>query len=328
LGLAGVTQSAVCAAQESGDFYHGKTLRILVGTAVGGDYDTQARLLSRHIGRHIPGEPVVIVENMTGAGGMNMANYLYARAPKDGTTIAVLPNNFAAVQWAGGKGVQFDVARFGWLGALTQETETMVAWHTSGVKTLEDAKRHEVIAGATGRGAITYTFPAMLNTLIGTKFKIVTGYTGGSDINLAMERGEVVARINSWTSWKATKPEWVKNHWINVLVQVGRRHPDLKDVPSLEPMAKTPEDRQLMELVNLGNDLGRPFAAPPGLPADRLKLLREAFRETASDPKLIAEAEGMRMELSPSTGEEMQEKIVQVLKTPKALLPRAKLFLE
>jgi tripartite-type tricarboxylate transporter receptor subunit TctC len=328
LSLAGIAPISVCGAQDAADFYRGRTMRILVGTAVGGDYDTQARLISRHIGRHVPGEPSVIVENMTGAGGMNMANYLFSLAPKDGTTIAVLPNNFPALQWAGGRGIQFDVAQFGWLGGLTTETETMVAWHASGVKTLDDVKRQEVIAGATGRGAITYTFPAMMNTLLGTKFKIVTGYTGGSDVNLAMERGEVVARINSWTSWKATKPEWVQNGWINVLVQAGRRHPDLANVPSLEPMARSPEDRQLMEVVNLGNQLGRPLATPPGVPAERLKVLREAFRKTSADPKLVAEAASMRMELSPSTGEEMQEKIGRVLNTPKELVARAKDFLE
>ncbi len=313
---------------QDAEFYRGKTLRILVGTAVGGDYDTQARLVSRHIARHIPGEPAVIVENMTGAGGMNMANYLFNLAAKDGTYVGVMPNNFPALQWSGGRGIQFDVAKFGWLGALTQETETMVAWHTSGIKTIADVQQKEVIAGATGRGAITYTFPAMLNALIGTKFKIVTGYAGGSDVNLAMERGEVVARLNSWTSWKATKPEWVQNGWINVLIQAGRRHPDLANVPSLEPMAKTPDDRQLMELINLGNELGRPFASPPGIPQERLKVLRDAFKAVSKDPKLLAEAATMRMELDPMDGEEMQRKIDGVLKTPKELLPRAKDFLE
>jgi tripartite-type tricarboxylate transporter receptor subunit TctC len=326
---ASVFAFAACTAQaQEQAFYKGKTIRILVGTASGGDYDTQARLMSRHMSRHIPGQPPIIVENMTGAGGLNMVNFLYRLAPKDGTSLGVIPNNFPAQQWAGGAGIQFDLVRFNWIGGLTKETSTMVAWAASGVRTLEDAMSREVIAGATSRGAITYAFPAMLNTLVGTRFKIVLGYTGGSEVNVAMERGEVVARLNSWSSWKATKPEWIKNGLINVLVQAGPRHPDLANVPSLEDMAKNEADRKIMEIALIGNKLGRPLAAPPETPGDRVGTLRDALRSLVADPMFLTEAKKLNMELDPMFGEEMQREIESVMKVSKAYLPRAREFLE
>jgi tripartite-type tricarboxylate transporter receptor subunit TctC len=315
-------------AQEQASFYKGKAIRTLVGTATGGDYDTQARLVARHLGRHIPGQPTIIVENMTGAGGLNMVNYLYRLAARDGTYTGVVPNNFPAQQWAGGGGIQFDVVQFNWIGTLTKETSTMVAWAASGVRTLEDAMKREVIAGATSRGAITYSFPAMLNTLVGTRFKIVLGYTGGSEVNVAMERGEVVARLNSWSSWKATKPDWIRDGLINVLVQAGPRHPDLAHVPSLEDMAKNEADRKIMEIALIGNKLGRPLAAPPGTPPERVAILRDAFRALTSDAQFLAETKRLNMELDPMFGEEMQSEINLVMKVSREYLPRAREFLE
>ncbi len=324
-----VIASVACAAHaQEQAFYKGKTIRILVGTASGGDYDTQARLMSRHLPRQIPGQPPVIVENMTGAGGMNMVNFLYRLAPKDGTYLGVVPNNFPAQQWAGGGGIQFDVVRFKWIGGLTKETSTMVAWAASGIRTLEDAMSREVVAGATSRGAITYSFPAMLNTLVGTRFKIVLGYTGGSEVNVAMERGEVAARLNSWSSWRATKPDWIKNGLINVLVQAGPRHPDLANVPSLEDMAKSDADRKIMDIALIGNKLGRPVAAPPETPDDRVSTLRDALRLLVKDPLFLAEAKKLNMELDPTFGEQMQREIEAVMKVSKDYLPRAREFLE
>jgi tripartite-type tricarboxylate transporter receptor subunit TctC len=229
-----LTLAGAAVAQPAADFYRGKTVRVLIGVGVGGDYDVQGRFLARHIGRHIPGTPSVVAENMTGAGGLKMTNWLYEVAPKDGTVFGIIANNFPALQAAGGAGVQFEAAKFQWLGAMTRETNTMVVWHTAGVKTVDDVRRIEVAAGASGRGAITYTFPAMMNELLGTKFKIVTGYAGGNEINLAMERGEVAARINSWSSWKATRPDWVRDGKIVIIAQGGRRSPELPNVPSVE----------------------------------------------------------------------------------------------
>ena len=320
--------AASASAQSSGDFYRGKTVHILIGVAVGGDYDVQGRFLSRHIGRHIPGIPTVLPENMTGAGGLKMTNYLYEIAPKDGTYIGIIPNNFPALQASGGQGVQFDSAKFQWLGAMTRETNTMVVWHTTGVKTVEDMRRTEVAAGASGRGAITYTFPAMMNELLGTKFKIVTGYAGGNEINLAMERGEVGARINSWTSWKVTRPDWLRDKKIIIIAQGGRRSPELADIPSVEDLARNDDDRQVIQMLMSGSSLGRPFAMPPGVQTQQVAVLRTAFTAMMKDPVVLAEAAAAKMELDPLSGEEMQAMIEALLKTPQAIAERAREFLQ
>ncbi|MGE5540316.1 MAG: Bug family tripartite tricarboxylate transporter substrate binding protein [Gemmatimonas sp.] len=315
-------------AQTSAEFYRGKTLRVMIGVAVGGDYDVQARFLARHIGRHIPGAPSVVAENMTGAGGLKMTNWLYEVAPKDGTVFGIIANNFPALQAAGGAGVQFDAAKFQWLGAMTRETNAMTVWHTAGVRSVEDARRIEVAAGASGRGAITYTFPAMMNEFLGTKFRIVTGYAGGNEINLAMERGEVAARINSWSSWKATRPEWLRDGKIVVIAQGGRRSPELPEVPSVEDLAKNDGDRQVIEMLMSGASLGRPFAAPPGVPVERIAALRAAFSAMVEDPAVKAEAAATKLELDPLSGEQMQAMIEKLLAADPEVAARARTFLQ
>src|SRR5215813_2294808 len=223
-------------AQSVAEFYRNKTINVLIGVGVGGEYDLQARLVARHIGKHIPGNPIVVPQNMTGAGGIKMANYLFAHAARDGTNIAMLGNNFPATQAVGGQGVQFDAVKFLWLGTIAPVVETMAVWHTAGVKSVADLRTREIIAGATGRGAITYIYPSMMNEFLGTRFKIVTGYQGGNQINLAMERGEVQARNNTWSSWKATKADWLRDKKIFVIAQAGPRAADL-DAPSVEDAA-------------------------------------------------------------------------------------------
>ena len=313
-------------AEPIADFYRGKTVNVLIGVGVGGEYDIQARLVARHIGKHIPGNPTVVPQNMTGAGGLKMINYLYTVAPRDGTNIGMIQNAFPALQAAGLPGVQFDAGLMQWLGTIAAVNETMAVWHTAGVKSIEDARKREVIAGASGRGAITYTYPAMLNELLGTKFKIVTGYPGGNQINLAMERGEVDARNNTWSSWKATKAAWLAEKKIAVIAQAGPRAADL-DAPSVEQLARTPEDRQLIELVVSGTQLGRPFATNPA-PPERVAALRAAFAATMKDPEFLAEAAKLGFEVEPVLGEPMQRTVEKVLATPKAIAARAKELLE
>jgi len=179
------------------DFYRGKVLNVYIGVGVGGEYDIQARLVARHIGKHIPGSPTVVPQNMTGAGGLRMINYLYNVAPKDGLNVGMIANAFPAMQAAGIPGVQFDAGKMQWLGSIAPGVETMAVWGTTGVKSIDDARKREVVAGASARGAITFIYPQMMNEFLGTRFKIVTGYTGGNQINLAMERGEVEARNNT-----------------------------------------------------------------------------------------------------------------------------------
>jgi tripartite-type tricarboxylate transporter receptor subunit TctC len=309
------------------DFYRGKTVNVLIGVGVGGEYDLQARLVARHIGKHIPGNPTVVPQNMTGAGGLKMANYLYNVAAQDGTYIGMIANSLPALQVVGLPGLQFDAVKFNWLGTIAPTVETMAVWHTTGIKTIDDVRKRETIAGASGKGAITYTLPAMMNEVLGTKFKIVTGYTGGNQINLAMERGEVEARNNTWSSWKATKKNWLDDKKITIIVQAGPKAADL-DAPSVEDLAKTPEEKQLVELIVSGTQLGRPLATTPNVPADRLAALRAAFVATMKDPEFQAEAAKLNFEVNPVDGVAMQKVVGKILSTPKAIGQRAKPLLQ
>jgi tripartite-type tricarboxylate transporter receptor subunit TctC len=327
LALTGALTPAAAETQSIAEFYRGKTIQMLIGVGVGGEYDLQARLIARHIGKHIPGNPNVVPQNMTGGGGLRMANYLFALAARDGTYIGMMANNFPAIQAAGGQGVQFDAGQFRWLGTIAPTVETMALWHTTGAKSLDDVREREVVAGASGRGAITYNFPAMMNELLGTKFKIVTGYAGGNEINLAMERGEVQARNNTWSSWKATKPAWLTEKKIVIIAQAGPRASDL-DAPSVEQLARNPDERQLIELVVSGTQLGRPLATTPGVPEERMKALRAAFDATMKDAEFLADAAKLNFEVAPVGGEALQRVVEKVLSTPPPLAARAKHLLE
>jgi tripartite-type tricarboxylate transporter receptor subunit TctC len=308
------------------DFYRGKTVNVYIGVGVGGEYDIQARLVARHIGKHMPGNPTVVPQNMTGAGGLRMINYLYNVSPKDGASIGMIANAFPAMQAAGIAGVQFDAAKMQWLGSIAPAVETMAVWHTTGVKNIDDARQREVIAGASARGAITFIYPAMMNEFLGTKFKIVTGYPGGNQINLAMERGEVEARNNTWSSWKATKADWLRDKKIAVIAQAGPRAPDL-DAPSVEDAARTPEERLLIELVVSGTQLGRPMATNAA-PPERVTALRTAFAATMKDPEFLAEAQKLGFEVDPVLGDKMQKIVEKVLATPKDVAAKAKGLME
>jgi tripartite-type tricarboxylate transporter receptor subunit TctC len=318
--------SAAVQAQTAAEFYRGKTVNIYIGVGVGGEYDIQARLVARHIGKHVPGNPTVVPQNMTGAGGLRMINYLYNVAAKDGTNIGMIANAFPAMQAVGIQGVQFDAAQMQWLGSIAPGVETMAVWHTAGVRNIDDARKKEVVAGASARGAITYIYPAMMNEFLGTRFKIVTGYPGGNQINLAMERGEVEARNNTWSSWKATKADWVREKKVFVIAQAGPRAPDL-DAPSVEDAARTPEERQLIELIVSGTQLGRPMATNAA-PADRVAALRAAYAATMKDPEFLAEATQLGFEVDPVLGEKMQKIVEKVLATPKDVAAKAKGLLE
>ena len=322
--LAGV---ATAQADAVADFYRGKTVNVLIGVGAGGEYDIQARLVARHIGKHIPGNPTLVAQNMTGAGGLKMTNYLYNVAPRDGTFIGMIANAFPALQAVGVAGVQFDAGKMNWLGTIAPVVETMAVWHTTAIKSIDDLRKRETVAGASARGAITYFYPAMMNELLGTKFKIVTGYPGGNAINLAMERGEVEARNNTWSSWKATKAGWLKDKKITVIVQAGPRAPDL-DVPSVEDLAHSPQERQLIELVVSGTQFGRPLATNAGVPTERVAALRAAYAATMKDPEFLAEAAKLNFEVNPVLGERMQQVVAKVLATPKPIAARAKRLLE
>jgi tripartite-type tricarboxylate transporter receptor subunit TctC len=245
-------------AQSAADFYKGKTVNLLIGVGVGGEYDLHARLTGRFLGRHLPGNPTIVPQNMVGAGGVKMANYLYTVAAKDGTNLGMMSNTLPMLQATEAPGLQLDAAKFNWIGSISPTVETMAIWHSAGIKTVEDARKSEIIIGATGKGAITYTFPVAMNELLGTKFKMVVGYDGGTAINLAMERGEVQGRDNTWSSWKVTKADWLRDKKIVVIAYAGPKPKDLDGVPSLSELAKNDDDRKVLDLINSGTEFGRP----------------------------------------------------------------------
>ena len=289
----------VASAQNVEDFYRGKTINALVGVSPGGEYDFQLRLVARHLGKHIPGHPNIVAQNMTGATGMVMANYLFRVAPKDGTYIGLIQNGLPTSQAVGMEGVQFDAPKFNWLGSVAPSAETLVTWKSVPVKSIDDAKREEAIIGSVGSSGITLSFPVMINDLLGTKFKMVMGYTGSGALDLAMQRGEVQGRASSWSSLKASKPEWVTNKEVNVLVHSGPKAPDLKDVPALDDLVTNPEDRQVVDIVTAGDRLGHPFATSPGVPPERVAALRKAFQDMLADADFRKEAAAIRKEIDP-----------------------------
>jgi tripartite-type tricarboxylate transporter receptor subunit TctC len=323
----------VCAApplraDEIADFYKGKTINLLIGVGVGGEYDTNARLTGRHIGKHIPDHPNVVAQNMIGASGVKMANHLFLQAPKDGTYLGALSNNLPQRQVMGDKGVHFDASQFGWIGSISPTVLTLVTWHTTGIKTLADTKRRDVVIGTSSRGSIHYILCAVLQDFTGARLKMVTGYKSGSAMNLAVERGEIDGRVNTWSSVKVTKPDWISEHKIFVLMQTGAKARDLPNVPSLEDLARNDEERQLVQLLGSAEQLGRPLVTTPGVPAARLAALRKAFDETMTDPAFLEDAKKGHVEVDPVTGRELQDIVAKVMKTPPAVLARAKSFLE
>jgi tripartite-type tricarboxylate transporter receptor subunit TctC len=303
-------------AQEN--FFAGKTIRIIVGTGSGGGYDGAARLTARYLGKYIPGNPGFVVENMPGASGIKATNYLYAAAPKDGTVIATVNNSMPVYQAIGQEGVRFRAEDLNWLGSLLQTATTVSIWHTAGVKTVDDAKRKEVIIGATGAAGTKAAYPQLLNNTIGTKFKIVTGYEGGNTLRLAMERGEVQGDGSArWSSWKSTKPDWVKDNKIAAIVQIGlKKDDDLPNVPLLTELAQNDEQRKMFEFISQPIAMQQPFVGPPGIPADRVILLRRGFDAMTRDPDFRKEVEKLDLDLDPVSGEEVQKIVRAIVGTP------------
>ena len=327
-GFAMVLTATAAQAQTPADFFKGKTVNLLIGVSPGGEYDVQARLIARYLGKHIPGNPTVVAQNMIGAGGLTEANYLYNVAPKDGTFIGMIQNGLPIMQAVGLPGPQFDSAKFNWLGSIAATVETLAVWHTAGIKTIDEARRTEVIIGAVGKGGITDTFPRMINEFAGTKFKIVVGSPGGNDVNLAMERGEVAGRNNTWSSWKVTKKKWLDDKQITVLAYEGPRPKDIGNVPSVQDLASNETDKLAIRLISAGTLFGRPLTAPPGIPADRLEALRKAFLDTMKDPEFVKEADASNIEIDPVPGVQMQKIAEELIASPKVVKDRARPLIE
>jgi tripartite-type tricarboxylate transporter receptor subunit TctC len=320
--LACVGATAATAQQSVEEFYRGKTLDMIIGYSGGGTYDLYARLVARHLGNYIPGRPTIVPRNMPGAGSRTAMNYVYNVAPKDGTVLATGDQSLSVAQAMGDKRLTVDTTKFIYIGNPASENNTTAVWHTSGVKTIEDAKAKEITMGATGSGTSAH-YPKAMNALLGTKFKIILGYPGGNDINLAMERGEVDGRgSNSWLSWKATRPQWLAEKKINILVQIGlKKAPDL-DAPLLMDLAKNEDDRAVLRLLSVSPEIGRPIFTTPGVPPERVKALRDAFDRMVKDPAFIAQAKKEHFEIDPVAGEEMQKIVADVVATPKPIAER------
>jgi tripartite-type tricarboxylate transporter receptor subunit TctC len=316
-------------AQSTADFYKGRKVELYTGYSVGGAYDLYARTLARHLGRHIPGNPTIVPKNLEGAGSLRLANWLYNVGAKDGAVLATIGRGTAFDPLLGSKGAQFQADKFTWIGSANNEVSVCVAWKTSGITRFEDLFDKELIVGGTGQAADTDQFPRILNGVLGTRLKIVTGYPGGNDVTLAMERGEVKGRCGwSWSSVVSTHKRWIEDGSITVLVQLSlNKHPNLAGIPLVMDFVKTDEQRQIFKLIFARQVMGRPFLAPPGVPKDRAEALREAFARTMLDPEFLADAEKMQLEITPVTGDETEKLVAELYQTPKAIAAKAAEFI-
>ena len=303
---------------------------VVIGYPPGAIYDVYGRLVSRHIGKHLPGNPAVVVQNMPGAGSLRSANFLYGVAPKDGSTIGLFARGIAMQPLFDSQGIQFDAQKYNWIGSTSTEVSVVIASSASPFKTIEDAQQREMVVSASGSGADSAIFPALLNGVIGTKFKIVTGYPGNADMLLAVERGEAHGNAGtSWISLVSIKPDWIRDKKVHVLVQLAtKKHADLGHVPLALDLAKSDSDRKVLELIFSRLAMAYPFVAPPGIPPERVQILRQAFDATMKDPEFLAEAKRQNLDIDPVTGDEIATLIRQVYASPADVIARAKAVLE
>jgi tripartite-type tricarboxylate transporter receptor subunit TctC len=298
-------------AQPDSDF-KGKTVTVYIGFGSGGGYDQYARLFARHVGRHIPGNPTIVPSNMLGANGIVAANYLYTSAARDGTAIGFLYQAIAQDQVLLQTNVQYDATKFNWIGRITSTAEIMYTWHRAPVQKVADLATRETVFGVAGPLIITYT--RLLNSSIGARFKIVRGYKSTAEIHIAMERGEVEGAYSSLSTVRSGWNQWLTDKQINILVQmVPERHPDLADVPTIVELGKTAEDRAVMSFFAASGAVGRSIVAPPGVPPDRLEILRTAFHATMRDPQFLAEARQMKLDVEPLPGGELAKLAARVV---------------
>src|SRR5436190_1159180 len=321
LAVLTLVPGSLCHAQAPAEFYKGRSIDLHIGTSVGGGYDAYGRMLARHMSKHMPGNPTIVPKNMEGGGGMRLANFLFNAAPKDGTTFAIFNRGTAFDPLLGSRAPQFEATRFNWVGSTNDEVSICATWHTTGVTTLAQLTTKELVVGATGPTGDTWQFPKIANGVLGTKFKIISGYPGGNDVDLAMERGEVQGRCGwSWTSVKATHRPWLDRKLINIVFQMGlSKHPDLPDVPLVMDFAQNDEERAIFKLMFARQVMAWPFAAPPGVPQDRVAALRKAFTDTMKDSDFLADANKGNFEIRPVSGADIQKLIAEIYETPPAV---------
>ena len=302
-----------------------QNVTMVVGYSPGATYDIYTRSFARHLGKHLPGNPNVIVQNMAGAGSLRSANFIYNQAPKDGTTIGMFARGLAMQPMLDPTGVQYEAPKFNWLGSISSDVSLVLSWHTRPFKTIDDVRKGEMVVAGTGSGADSVIFPYILNGVLGTKFKVVTGYPGAADFLLAVERQEADGTAGvSWSGLNAAKPEWIANKRINVMVQLGlKKHPGMDPAPLVMEYAKNDSDRGVLELIFARQDMAYPIVAPPGTPPERVAVLRKAFEAVLHDSEYLAEAKKQHLESNFMRGEEIEALIKRVAASPPDVIARA-----
>ena len=318
--LCAVSIFSPAAAQSADEFYRGKTLSVVIGYPTAGPPDIYGRLVTRHLGKHIPGKPTVIARNMPGAGSMLAANYMFNTAPQDGSTLGLASPTLPLEETLGAAAVKFRSSQFNWIGRLATNPNITSILNTSPVKTIQDAFEKVAILGATGRSSTNAIYPAVLNNVLGTKFKIVMGYDGTAAIYLAMERGEVEGISATLDGLKSQREEWLKTKKVNIVVQyLINRHPELPNVPTAAEVARTAEEAMILRTVCGASEIGKYFVTPPNVPADRVAALRKAFDEMVRDPEFVADAEKLQIDLEPMSGAELQKIVNEMQSIPTAV---------
>jgi tripartite-type tricarboxylate transporter receptor subunit TctC len=330
VSIALLLSPAAAAAQRLEQFYRGRSITMIVGGGVGGGYDLYARAFARHLSQHIPGNPNIVPKNIPAAGGLAAANLLYTTAERDGSVIGAFPNNVPMDPLFGNPGARYDPLQLNWLGSIGKLQNVCATWHTSPVRTIAAARERDVIVAAAGAASNTAVMPKVLNALLGTRFKVIAGYDPGAGLTMAIERGEAEGICGlSWSTMKASRPHWITDKLLNVIVQMGLdKLPDLPDVPAALDLTTGAEDGQVLELILLREETGRPFAAPPGVPADRAAALRQAFADTLKDPAFLAEATKLQLEIEPLSGEQIQALLIKAHGSAARMLRRASDLLE
>jgi tripartite-type tricarboxylate transporter receptor subunit TctC len=321
---------ASTSAQTVEEFYRSKPITMLIGSGAGGGYDTYARIFARHLSRHIPGNPNIIAKNVPAAAGLAAASALYTTADKDGSTIAAFTNGAAMDPLFGNASARYDAQKFNWLGSIGKLQNVCATWHRSEVKSIAAARAREVIVAAAGATSNSAIVPRTLNALLGTKFKVIAGYDTGAGLTLAIERGEAEGICGlSWSTIKASRPHWIRDRLLNIIVQMSlTKLPELPDVPNVLDLVADRENKQVLELILIRQEAGRPFAAPPGVPADRLAALRRAFDATLADDEFRADAQKAQLEIEPLAAAEIETLLATAYGAPNAIVQRAAALVE
>ncbi len=312
------------------DVYRGRDITLIIASGVAGGYDTYARVFARHFADHVPGRPGIIPKNIPAGGGLTAANTLYSVSARDGLTIAALTNGVAMDPLFGNPGARFDAQKLGWIGSIGKLQNVCATWHESPIKTLGEARAREVVVAAAGATSNTAIVPRALNALLGTRFKIVAGYDPGAGLNMALESREVEGICGlSWSTLKASRPDWIREHKLNVILQMAlAKLPELGDVPSALDLVADPAARRVLELILSRQERGRPLAAPPRGPPERLAALRAAFAATMEDAAFRAEAQRLQLEIDPLGGEAIEKLLAGAYAAPREIVARAAALVE